>query len=105
MTNFLKLLGILACAVAITFFNAWCFSLIYASVVPLFAKFAITLPELTYGMFVLIELVITFLIASFRRKTEAPKKDYITMFADIFTHELVLLIYAACAVWASSIIF
>lgn len=105
MTNFLKLIGIFAFASAIIFFNAWCFNLIYVSVVPLFAKFAVALPELTYGMFVLIELVLSFLVASFRKIVTTPKEDYATMFANILTHELVLLVYAACAVWASSVVF
>lgn len=105
MTNFLKLIGILAFSAAIIFFNAWCFNLVYVSVVPLFAKFAVALPELTYGMFVLIELVLSFLVASFRKLVTTPKEDYTTMFANILTHELVLLIYAACAVWASTVVF
>jgi hypothetical protein len=105
MTNFLKLLGIWVLAAAIIFFNAWCLNLIYVSVVPLFAKFAMALPELTYGMFVLIELVLSFLVSYFRKLITTPKEDYATMFANILTHELVLLIYAACAVWASSVVF
>lgn len=105
MTNFLKFLGIWALAAAIIFFNAWCFNLIYVSVVPLFAKFAVALPELTYGMFVLIELVLSFLVASFRKMTITPKEDYATWFYHLFIHELVLLIYAACAVWASAVVF
>lgn len=105
MANFLKLLGIWVLAAAIIFFNAWCLNLIYVSVVPLFAKFAVALPELTYGVFVLMELVLSFLIASFRKTTITPKEDYATMFANILTHELVLLVYAACAVWASSVVF
>ena len=104
MTDFLKLLGILAFAAAIIFFNAWCFNLIYVSVVPLFAKFAVALPELTYGMFVLIELALSFLVSSFRKIT-APKEDFATWIANVLTHELALLIYAACAVWASSVVF
>ena len=105
MTNFLKLLGVLAFAAAIIFFNAWCFNLIYVSVVPLFAKFAVTLPELTYGMFVLIELVLSFLVSSFRKITITPKEDIATWIANILTHELALLVYAACAVWASTVVF
>ena len=105
MTDFLKFLGILALAAAIIFFNAWCFNLIYVSAVPLFAKFAVALPELTYGMFVLIELVLSFLVASFRETTITPKEDYATWFYHFFIHELVLLIYAACAVWASAVVF
>ena len=105
MTDFLKLLGIWVLAAAIIFFNAWCLNLIYVSVVPLFAKFAITLPELTYGMFVLIELALSFLVASFRKMTITPKEDYTTWFYHLFIHELVLLIYAACAVWTSAVVF
>jgi hypothetical protein len=105
MTNFLKLLGIWAFAAAIIFFNAWCLNLIYVSVVPLFAKFAVALPELTYGVFVLIELVLSFIVSLFRKYITTPKEDYATMFANILTHELALLIYAACAVWASSVVF
>ena len=105
MTDFLKLLGIWAFATAMIFFNAWCLNLVYVSVVPLFAKFAVALPELTYGMFVLIELVLSFLVASFRKITVTPKEDYATWFANILTHELALLIYAACAVWASAVVF
>lgn len=105
MTDFLKFLGIWALAAAIIFFNAWCLSLIYVSAVPLFAEFAVALPELTYGMFVLIELVLSFLVASFRKTTITPKEDYATWFYHLFIHELVLLIYAACAIWASSVAF
>lgn len=105
MTDFLKLLGILVLVAAIIFFNAWCLNLIYVSAVPLFAKFAVALPELTYGMFVLIELVLSFLVASFRKMTITPKKDYATWFYHLFIHELALLIYAACAVWASAVVF
>jgi hypothetical protein len=105
MTNFLKLIGILAFAAAIIFFNAWCLNLVYVSVVPLFAKFAVALPELTYGMFVLIELALSFLIASFRKTTITPKEDDATWFYHFFIHESVLLIYAACAVWASAVVF
>ena len=105
MTNFLKLLGIWILAAAVIFFNAWCFNLIYVSVVPLFAKFAVALPELTYGMFVLIELALSFLVASFRKMPIMPKEDFATWIANIFTHELVLLIYASCAFWASLVVF
>lgn len=104
MTDFLKLLGILVLAAAIIFFNAWCFNLIYVSVVPLFAKFTVTLPKLSYGTFVLIELVLSFLVASFRKIT-TPKEDSVTWFYHLFIHELTLLIYAACAVWASAVVF
>ena len=105
MTDFLKFLGILAFAAAIIFFNAWCLNLIYVSVVPLFAKFAVALPELTYGMFVLIELALSFLVALFRKITITPQEDYAIWFYHLFIHELVLLIYAACAVWASAVVF
>ena len=105
MTNFLKLLGIWALVAAIIFFNAWCLNLIYVSVVPLFAKFAVVLPELTYGTFVLIELVLSFIVASFRKITMIPKEDYAVWFAKLFMHELALLIYAACAIWASAVVF
>ena len=105
MTDFLKLVGILALVAAIIFFNAWCFNLIYVSAVPLFAEFAIALPKLTYGMFVLIELILSFLVASFRKMTITPKEDYATWFYHLFIHELVLLIYAACAIWASAVVF
>lgn len=105
MTDFLKFLGILALVAGIIFFNAWCFNLIYVSVVPLFAKFAIALPELTYGMFVLIELTLSFIVAAFRKMPIMPKEDFATWIANILTHELVLLIYAACAIWASSVVF
>lgn len=105
MNNFLKLIGIWALAAAIIFFNAWCLNLIYVSVVPLFAEFAVALPELTYGMFVLIELVLSFLVASFRKITLIPKEDYATWFEKLFIHELVLLIYSACALWASTVVF
>lgn len=105
MTNFLKLIGIWALIAAIIFFNAWCLSLIYVSVVPLFAKFAIALPELTYGMFVLIELALSFLVASFRKTTVTSQEDHATWFYHFFIHELVLLIYAACAVWVSAVVF
>lgn len=105
MSDFLKFIGILALVAAIIFFNAWCLNLIYVSAVPLFAKFAVALPELTYGMFVLIELVLSFLVASFRKMMITPKEDYATWFYHLFIHELVLLIYAACAIWASSVAF
>ena len=105
MTNFLKLLFIWVLAAAIIFFNAWCLNLIYVSVVPLFVKFAVALPELSYGMFVLIELVLSFIVASFRKITMIPKEDYATWFEKLFIHELVLLIYSACAIWASTVVF
>ena len=105
MTDFLKLLGTWILAAAVIFFNAWCTNLIYVSVVPLFAKFAVALPELTYGMFVLIELVLSFLVASFRKITTTSKENYTTQFANILAQEFALLIYAACAVWASSVVF
>lgn len=105
MTNLLKLLGIWAFIAAIIFFNAWCLNLVYVSVVPLFAKFAVALPELTYGMFVLIELALSFLIASFRKVTVTPKEDPAAWFYQFFIHELVLLIYAGCVVWASAVVF
>ena len=105
MANFLKLLGILVLAAAIIFFNAWCLNLIYVSVIPLFAKFATALPELTYGVFVLIELVLSFIVASFRSITIIPKEDYAIWFEKLFIHELVLLIYSACAIWASTVVF
>lgn len=105
MKNFLKLLGILALIVATIFFDAWCLNLIYVSVIPLFAKFAVILPELTYGMFVLIELVLLFFILFFRNINKPSKEDDITWFRRVITSELVLLIYAACAVWASSVVF
>lgn len=105
MTNFLKLLGIWILAAAVIFFNAWCWNLIYVSVVPLFAKFAVALPELTYGAFVLIELVLSFIVASFRKITMIPKEDYAIWFEKLFIHELALLVYAACAVWASTVVF
>jgi hypothetical protein len=105
MTDFLKLLGIWVLVAAILFFNAWCLNLVYVSAVPLFAKFAVVLPELTYGMFVLIELVLSFLVASFRKMTITPKEDYATWFYHLFIHELVLLIYSACALWASTVVF
>lgn len=105
MTNFLKLIGIWAFIAAITFFNAWCLNLVYVSVVPLFAKFTVALPELTYGMFVLIELALSFLIASFRKVTVTSEEDYAAWFYQFFIHELVLLIYAACSVWASTVVF
>lgn len=105
MTNLLKLLGILALIVATIFFEAWCLNLIYVSVVPLFAKFAVVLPELTYGMFVLIALVLSFFIFFFRNSNKPSKEDGITWFIRVLTNELVLLIYAACAAWASSVVF
>lgn len=105
MTDFLKFLGILVLAAALIFFNAWCLNLIYVSVVPLFTKFAVALPELSYGMFVLIELVLSFIVASFRKITMVPKEDYATWFEKLFIHELVLLIYSACAIWASTVVF
>lgn len=105
MNDFLKFIGIFVLAAVIIFFNAWCLNLIYISVVPLFAKFVVALPELTYGVFVLIELVLSFIVASFRKITLIPKEDYATWFGKLFIHELALLIYSACALWASTVVF
>lgn len=105
MSAFFTLISVLVLLIILVFFKAWCLDLIYTSIIPLFEVFSITLPELTYGMFVLIELVLLFFISVFPRKANLPEKSTGEIIKSIIPKLITTLIFAACAVLTSSIVF
>ena len=108
MKTFLKVLGCFVIATLAVFFDAWCLQLIYRSITPLFKEFTVILPSLSYGAFVLIQLVMDFfmsIINSKRGKKKGIELYSVEGMSSVIAQAVVMLIFAGCAVWASSIVF
>ena len=57
MKNLLKFFGGCVLAIAVLFFGSWCWSIVYSSIIPVLLMFNLPTPDLSFGVFVLLTLV------------------------------------------------
>ncbi len=105
MEHFLKFIGAILLAALLTFFSAWCIQVVYNSCIPLFTLFSVTLPQLSYGVFVLIALLISFIKHSVKIKGTKEQMDFIEGASIILTETLTSLVIIGMIALTSSIVF
>ena len=74
MKKLLTLFGGCVLAAIILFFSSWCWSIVYTSIIPVLLMFNLPTPDLSFGVFVLLTLVMG-LISTRKFKPDNKQMD------------------------------